>query len=224
MPTSPYLSPKSKNPASGKVSGPELVFTLFGTAFLFFGIIFFFAYRQKISDDQSLLQEKTPRIELIDSAITREEIVGWLKKIPTDWTRITYIEGQGYVRFIPCYSSNEVIHFEFQSNSLPKLICEFCDSITNIPLNKLSHLKVDSSLDFNLSASLGNLRLFRVTEELQAHFQGAPLQNQILVWERNLEDGKMDSLVFIEKNQEIEFEVLKAEDENPEGCAPEPNK
>ena len=46
----------------------------------------------------------------------------------------------------------------------------------------------------------------------------APFRDRIMLWTRQRAEGKIDSMVFVPKTQESEFETLRAEDENPEGC------
>ena len=204
----------------GKVSGPVLVFTLFGLAFLAFAIIFSVAYLQKISD-QKLLASENGR-EVLDSAMTPDSVRTWLRRLPSEWVRVTAVEGQGYVLYIPCYTHNATLNFKIHADGLPKIICEYCDSLNEIIIPAIVRLRNDSSWNFQIAAQAGHFQMLPVTDSLLSHFPEAPFKDSILLWTRTAENGRIDSLLFVAKSQEGEFEVVKAEDENPEGCGTDP--
>ncbi len=210
------VHPEILEKSSGKVSGPTVVVILFSGAFLLFAIIFLIAFRQKLSDQHRLANQSTSTFS--DSATTRETMHAWMTALPVEWIKVTKVEGQGFVVFVPCYSSNAKISLQSSPDSLPRLACEYCDSSTNFTITSIALARSDSAWEFRLQPDEGRLKLLRVNDSLLLNFPEAPFQDKLLLWTHSQESGRIDSMIFVPKSQESEFEVLHAEDENPEGC------
>jgi hypothetical protein len=200
-------------PKPGKVSGRLIVLVLFSTALIMWGIVFMVGLRQKEAGRNG----EVPA-EAVDSAATAEEVRGWLKTLPENWTRVSQVEGQGWVLYIPCYASNASLAIRTAADSAPGVVCEFCDSLGSYAVRGIRHTRADSVWDLRLDPPAGVLRILPVTDSLLRAFPEAPFKDKLMLWTRPREGGKTDSMVFVPKSQETEFETLRAEDENPEGC------
>ncbi len=202
--------------SNGKVSGPVVVFVLFSGAFLLFGILFYVAYRQKLSDQAALSAANSS--EFTDSATATDKIHTWMKDLPGEWVKVTLVEGQGFVVFIPCYSPNAELTLKSQPDSLPRIACELCDTISEYAVQSIAIARRDRAWDFRLEPTAGRLRILPVSDSLLRNFPEAPFRNQLLLWTKESEGGKTDTLIFVPKTQVSEFETVRAEDESPEGC------
>jgi hypothetical protein len=204
----------------GKVSGPMVVFSLFAGAFLLFGIAFYIAYQQKTSSQAAIAAMNPP--EFSDSAKTIETMRHWFSDIPPEWVKVTAIEGQGLVVFVPCYSANPEMILKSGPDSLPSLDCENCDSVGEYRIESMARVRADSSLELRLKPKSGQLRIIPLTDSLLQKYPGAPFRDKQIIWIRSNEAGKSDTSIFVPKSLAGEFETLRAEDENPEGCGTEP--
>lgn len=227
----------------GKTSGKLVVILLFCGAFLLTGILFSVAYRQKLMSQANIAANNAS--EYTDSAMTNTEIRTWTAQVPNQWVKVTFVEGQGYVIYTPCYSHNSVLEINPGSDSnatIPNIQCDYCDNTNEYRISSIGKLRRDSSYEFNIVGENGNtplkndstvtstngsieksaFKIMNVTDSLQQQFGDAPFKEKVLLWARANEVGKIDTLLFIPKAQESEFESLKAEDENPEGCKEEP--
>lgn len=208
--------------AAGKTSGKVVVFTLFAGAFLLFGILFTVSYRQKLANQAELLANNPS--EFTDSAVTAESVRQWMSGLPGEWVKVTLVEGQGYVLFTPCYSPNASLTLKSRPDSLPRVTCEYCDSLGEFTVRSIGRARRDSAWEFRLESGsdAGKLRILPVNDSLLRQFPEAPFREKLLIWTRSRPGAKSDTLLFIPKTQEAEFEALKAEDENPEGCGSVP--
>jgi hypothetical protein len=200
-------------PKQGKVSGRLIVLILFSSALIMWGIVFMVGLRQKEAN-----RTGAAPAEAVDSAVTAEEVRAWLKALPETWTRVSQVEGQGWVLYIPCYSSNASLSIRTAADSLPGLACEFCDSLGSYAVRGIRHTRADSVWELRLDPPTGSLRILPVTDSLLRNFPEAPFKGKLMLWTRPREGGRTDSMVFVPKPLETEFETLRAEDENPEGC------
>jgi hypothetical protein len=206
--------------SSGKVSGPLVVILLFSGSFLLFGIIFYVAYRQKLAD--RALIGSNPISEFTDSATTMETIRLWMADLPIDWVKVTAVEGQGFVIFKPCYAPNATLTLNSNPDSLPRVICEDCDSLEEYAVSSIARGRADSSWDLRLNPNMGRMQVLPVNARLLEAYPEAPFHDKLLLWTKAETSGKTDTLWFIPKAQVTDFEELRAEDENPEGCGAEP--
>jgi hypothetical protein len=197
----------------GKVSGRLIVLVLFSTALLMWGIVFMVGLRQRESD-----RRNAESAEGADSATTREEVRLWLKALPENWIKVSQVEGQGWVLYVPCYSPNGALALRTVPDSVPALACEYCDSLGEYAVKTIRHTRGDSAWELRLDPPAGLIRVLPVTDSLLRQFPEAPFKGKVLLWTRPREGGRVDSMVFVPKSQETEFETLRAEDENPEGC------
>ena len=219
--------------AMGKTSGKLVVGLLFGGAFLLFGILFTVAYKQKLLNQSALATMNAS--EYTDSAMTNSSIQNWMTNLPSEWVKVTFVEGQGYVIFTPCYTRNSTLKIKSDSDKAPMIMCEYCDSSSEYRINSIGKVRRDSAYEFKIVAENGIavsnstfnennlLRIVKVTDSIQLQFPDAPFKEKLLIWTKANAGGKIDSLIFVPKTQESEFETLKAEDENPEGCKEEPS-
>lgn len=220
----------------GKVDGRLVVLLLFGGAFLLWGIVFMTGLHKRQARGGILAQEgSTTR----DSTAHPDSLRAWLGAFPSEWVRITRVEGQGFVILVPCYSSNSVLTLRLPADSLPQVDCAYCDSLTGYSVIGAARDNLDSSWELHLNPPAGGIHILHVTYSLLQRYPEAPFQDRILLWIRpgapvppappadggDAQSGPtaaaMDTLIFVPRHQENEFEVLKAEDENPEGCVPE---
>lgn len=200
-------------PKPGKVSGRLIVLVLFSSALIMWGIVFMVGLREKEAGRTAAVPG-----EAVDSAVTAEEVRVWLKALPENWTRVSQVEGQGWVLYIPCYSSNASLAIRTAPDSVPGLACESCDSLGAYAVQGIRHTRKDSVLELRLDPPAGSLRILPVTDSLLLKFPEAPFKGKLLLWTLPRGGGRTDSMVFVPKSQETEFETLRAEDENPEGC------
>jgi hypothetical protein len=197
----------------GKTSGKLIVITLFSTAILMWGIVFMVGLRKKQAD-----REAAAAANGIDSASTPEAVRAWLQTLPGNWIKVSEIEGQGWVLYVPCYSGNASLSFRTMADSAPGIACEYCDSLGDYAVKSILRARDDSAWDFRIDPPAGRVRILPVTDALLKNFPEAPFKGRLLLWTRERGGGRADSMVFVPKSQETEFETLRAEDENPEGC------
>jgi hypothetical protein len=197
----------------GRVSGKLVVIVLFASALLMWAIVLLTGLRQRAADRAS-----RAAAEAADSAVTPEQVRSWMRKLPQTWIKVSYVEGQGYVLYVPCYSSNSSLELRTAPDSVPGLDCEYCDSLDSYAVKSIVHTRKDSVWEMRLDPAIGRLRILPVDDSLLKSFPEAPFKDRLLIWTREREDGRIDSMLFVPRSQETEFETLRAEDENPEGC------
>lgn len=197
-------------PQKTGVNGKVVVFLVFGGALLMWATVMLIGMREKGR------RHAHEGVETLFSDPT--QVRTWLRTQPDRWTRVTQVEGQGWVIYVPCYSSNSELAIRAPADSLPIIACEYCDSLDTYSVKSLSRARLDSIWEFGLEPAAGSLRMVPVGDSLLKAFPEAPFKDRILVWSRPRGSGKDDSMVFVPKAQESEFETLRAEDENPEGC------
>ncbi len=193
------------------ISGKLVVFLLFGGALLMWATVFLIGLQQKRLHGGGGT----------DLADTPNEVRVWLQALPQRWSRVSLVEGQGWVMYVPCYSSNSELVMRTVSDSAPGLACEYCDSLDAYGVKDIVRSQKDSVWDFRLEPQAGSLQMLPVTDSLLKAFPEAPFRDRIMLWTRPRAGGKTDSMIFVPKSQESEFETLRAEDENPEGCGGE---
>lgn len=228
------IGPSPSRPESaGKVDGRIVVILLFAGAFLLWGIVFLAGLNQRGSRGHLPGREDG---ETRDSTAHPDTVRAWLAKLPAEWVKVTRVEGQGFVILVPCYTSNSELAFRTEPDSLPRLQCEYCDSLGQYGVLGIARDHRDSTLELQLNPPAGDLKVLAVTGSLLQRYPEAPFQDRILVWSRPRAPAAPDSaaaddstgqaaatatadtLLFVPRHQENEFEVLRAEDENPEGC------
>jgi hypothetical protein len=196
-------------PRKTGVSGKPIVFAVFGGALLMWATVLLIGMNEK---------KKRHAHEGVETISEPTAVRTWMAGLPGRWTRVTQVEGQGWVIYVPCYSSNSELAFRTAPDSLPGIACEYCDSLDVYTVKSASRPKRDSVWEFGLDPAAGSLRLVPVRDSLLKSFPEAPFKDRILIWSRMRGEGKSDSMIFVPKEQESEFETLRAEDENPEGC------
>lgn len=208
--------------AGRKVSGKLVVFLVFGGALVLWGILLITGYRQKLADRAAVASNLSVTR---DSAVTPDSVRAWLGRLPAEWLKVTPVEGQGFVLFVPCYSSNGRLALKTAPDSLPGLACDYCDSLEDFRVSAVTR-GADSEWALRLEPRAGEVKIVPVGDTLLQRFPEAPFRDRLLLWVREQRPDStgrtsLDTMFFVPKSQENEFEVLRAEDENPEGCGGE---
>lgn len=190
------------------VPGKWVVLLVFGGAFLMWLTVFLIGLRERRqhAEDSTEVVTTAPQVRV------------WLHSLPPRWSKVTFVEGQGWVLYVPCYSANSEIAIRTLPDSAPGLDCEYCDSLDAFAVKAIARDRKDSAWYLRLAPEAGDVRIVPVDDSLEKAFPEAPFQDRILLWIRTRAGGKADTMVFVPKGQESEFETLRAEDENPEGC------
>lgn len=214
----------SSRGSQGKVDGRLVVILLFTGAFLLWGIVFYTGLQTK--KGRSILGARGPADSVRDSTAHPDSLRAWLAGLPEDWIKVTPVEGQGMVLLVPCYTSNSALTLRRPADSLPQIECEYCDSLGRYQVFGMARDTEGGPLDILLDPPQGQIRIVPVSDTLLLRYPDAPFQDRILLWTRPrpAEDSSaaaLDTMVFVPASQENEFEVLRAEDENPEGCGPQ---
>lgn len=208
---------------NGRVDGRLVVLVVFGGALLLWSIVFMQGLKERDRSRQGRAQERAGAV-FRDSTAHPDTLRAWLGRLPAEWSRVTFVEGQGLMILVPCYSQPGTLSLRLPPDSLPQVNCEYCDSLTQYAILGMARIGRDSIHDLLLHPPAGSLRVLPVTDSLLQAFPDAAFRDRILLWTRNRRkagDMAGDTLLFVPKSQESEFEVLRAEDENPEGCGPE---
>lgn len=202
-----------------RFSGKKVVPLLFAGVALLWIVLFFFAdsYKRK---RKGIEEEAKARAERMlaeeqgtgDPALMRS----LLSPLPREWVKVTAIEGQGYVLYVPCYAEAARLAFRLEADSTPGLNCDFCDISTNAPFLRVKKLSDSGEVSLSLPDSLGRIEVLTVDDSLLARYPNAPFKDYLLEWKTPAGETQL----FAPESQAQEFEVLKAEDENPEGCSP----
>jgi hypothetical protein len=206
-----------------KVSGRIIVSVVYLGAIFMATALFLVGYKHKVN-----LRKGREAVEVWDKTVSPDAIRARMSALPQEWMKVTFVDTRGYVLFIPCYSENSALTLVTAPDSLPGINCEECDSLSDRRVTEIWRNSADSALHFTLSPARGELSVLPVRRELLAKFPGAPFQDKILLW-ITPKAGKAgtpptagipteDTLIFAPKSQEKEFQVLRAADENSEGC------
>jgi hypothetical protein len=201
--------PSGSNQKPKGVPGKWIVLIVFGGAFLMWLPVFLIGLRERRAHAGH---------EGAEITTTAEQIRPLLRSLPERWSKVTLVEGQGWVLYVPCYSSNSEAVFRTAPDSAPGIACEYCDSLDAFKVRAVARDRADSVWYLKLEPEAGDLRILPVDDSLLKAFPEAPFQDRIMLWTRQRAGGKTDSMIFVPKSQESEFETLRAEDENPEGC------
>jgi hypothetical protein len=133
--------------------------------------------------------------------------------LPGEWTRITAVEGQGWAIYVPCRAEAGSLVVDADDEN-PRLLCAWCDTIQEGMIRRVS-LKGQPPRPVRLKLDGGGTALIEpVDAAVLARFPGAPLRDYVLTWTQP--DGS--AMFFVPAVNAGDFEVLRAEDESPEGC------
>jgi hypothetical protein len=190
------------------VSGKWVVVAVFGGALLMWLAVFLVGLRER----------RTRSGDSVEIVTTTPQMRVWLRSLPEHWSKVTQVEGQGWVLYVPCYAANSEISIRTAPENPPGVTCDYCDSLDSFTVKAIARDRHDSTWYLRLQPEAGDLRILPVSDSLLQAFPEAPFQDRILLWIRPGAKGKADSMIFVPKAQESEFETLRAEDENPEGC------
>jgi hypothetical protein len=186
------------SPGKNGISGKKIVPVLYGSAVLLcLGLLIYgLNYRKS--------HVVSPPLPAEDRAV--------LAGLPPDWTRITWVEGQGWVIFVPCHEEAGTLAIEAQAEN-PRLLCTHCDTITEATVRRVTLKGKPVKVRMKLGV-MGTAWVEPVDAAVAARFAGAVLPDYVLTW--TLEDGR--ELFFIPSLMTQSFETLRAENESPEGC------
>jgi len=188
---------------------------LFPLAALFCGVVFLVGLREK-----RMRLSGRPEITASDNAAIRD----LLDSLPSEWSRISWVQGQGWVIYVPCGSQAGALRIAPDSTSSSLrgtpadsnemgLQCEFCDSLRHARIFKVLRFAGGNKMELDLD-TLGTATAERVDDAVAQRFANAPVKDFVLTWR----PSSADSLVFVPTAQVGEFETLKAEDETSAGC------
>ncbi len=133
-------------------------------------------------------------------------------QLPREWTRINLLEGQGWVVFVPCGSEAGALVIEAEEES-PRLLCAYCDTIQEATVRRVSLRGLPSRTRLKLGG-MGEAVVEPVDEAVAGRFEGAPVRDYVLTW--TLPGG--EKMFFVPSDAARDIEVIRAEDESPEGC------
>ncbi len=194
----------SKVPNDSSVSGKTIIFVLFPLAAVLCLVVFLVGFHEK-----RMRLAGRPEI----TAAENSEMRDLLDSLPKEWTRISFVQGQGWVIYSPCGSRPGVLHVATDSSGQMELHCDFCDSLHDARILKVLRFAGGDRLQLDLGP-LGTADAERVNDAVAQRFAKAPVQGFVLTWR----PSATDSLVFTPASEAQEFETLKAEDEAPGGC------
>jgi hypothetical protein len=186
------------------VSGKKIVPLLYGSALLLcLGLLWY--GKQRAS--------RTPGKDGVPTV----EAEAALRALPPEWTRISFVEGQGWAIYVPCGANPGTLRLDL-SGKRPGVRCESCDSLTGTPIlgfasDGLGGTPEPGKTRFDVETGEG-LLVETVDSTVRARFPGAPLRDYLLTWK--ISPAK--ALYFVPSSQAEDFETLRAEDESPEGC------
>lgn len=139
-----------------------------------------------------------------------------LADLPREWTRVTKVEGFGWVIFVPCNQEAGTLTIEAEAEN-PKLECAHCDTVTEATVRRVTLKGKPVKVRLKLGV-MGTAWVEPVDGSVAARFgTDAPAfaaSDYLLTW--TLKDGA--ELAFVPSEMAGHFETLKAEDESPEGC------
>jgi len=180
------------------VSGKKTVFLLYGGALLLcLGLLAYGLYYRTT-------HVVSPPLPPEDRAT--------LADLPQDWTRITRIEGQGWVIYVPCHEEAGSLTIEAQKEN-PRLLCSFCDTVQEATVRRVLLKGKPVKVRMRLGG-MGTAWVEPVDAEVAARFEGAVLPDYVMTW--TLPGGA--EMFFIPSQMTHTFETLRAADESPEGC------
>jgi len=200
----------SDSSGSSGTSGKTIIFVLFPLALLLCSMVFLVGLREK-----RMRLAGRPEITASEDAAMRD----LLDSIPSEWTRISSVQGQGWVIYVPCGSGVGTLRIAPDStapSSPMGLQCAFCDSLHAAHINKVLRFAGGDKLELDLG-SQGTADAERVDDAVAQRFANAPVKDFVLIWRPSGMDNT-DSLVFVPTSQANEFETLKADDEAAQGC------
>jgi hypothetical protein len=188
-------------------SGKKIVLLLYGSAVLLcLGLLW---YGKKSA-------AKTPGKDGIPTV----EAMKTLRALPPEWARLTLVEGQGWVIYVPCHAPAATLRLEISEEN-PHVICEFCDTLTESRIlgfasDGLGGTPAPGVDRFDINPGDG-LVFETVDAQVAARYAGAPLKDYVLTWKA----AEGDIRTFVPVDHAARFDTLKAEDEHLEGCLSE---
>jgi hypothetical protein len=186
------------------VSGKKIVPLLYGSALLLcLGLLWY----GKMKAAQTPGKDGVPTVEAVAA----------LRTLPAEWTRISFIEGQGWVVYVPCGLPAGSLRLEV-SDAGSGIACDYCDSLTGARILGFASEGLAGTPEpgvYRFDVDPGeDLRIETVGAEVLARFPEAPLRDYLLTWKISAQEA----LYFVPTEQAEGFETLRAEDESPEGC------
>lgn len=197
---------------SGAISGKLVVPLLFGGALLVAGAVFLVGYREKRQWDH--IQISGPggdSLQVTDADSLRH----WLQGLPLSWVQVTPQGGRLTV-VVPCFSEAPSLLWQpgtSQTQERPFFICPFCEAGDTLRVNRLQVSAQEPREIFSLHLAEDTAAMDYLP---QGNPGGGNWNSPTLRWVRGL-----DTAWFAPADSNGRFDMVRAEEENPEGCRPD---
>jgi hypothetical protein len=193
-----FADMNTSSPHKNGISGKKIVPLVYGTAVLLCAGLLWYGLNYR-------------KTHVVSPPLPAEDRAH-LAELPPEWTRITNVEGQGWVIFVPCSEEAGTLRIEAEAEN-PRLLCSHCDTITEATVRRVTLKGKPVKVRLKLGV-MGTAWVEPVDAAVAARFPGAVLPDYVLTW--TLDDGA--ELFFIPSQMTQSFETLRAADESPEGC------
>ncbi len=191
------------------VSGKKVLFAILGVAILLWFVLYLVTNSRLRKVQEEAAREGVTASQFLDG----ESLLSTWNNLPSEWIQISLIEGQGYAIYIPCDGQKRMMQLTTEEGRA-LFTCPACDTLSTSVIR--AHQPSVDSLIAITGAPAETLKVLPVNAALLQKFHEAPFQDRLMIWIRQ---GGSDSLLFTPSEYEMEFEVLRAEDESPEGCS-----
>lgn len=188
--------------AKSGISGKKIVPLLYGTAVLLCIGLLWYGLSNKDSPPEDL-----PLPEREQAGLQA------LEALPGEWMRISFVEGQGWVLFEPCGSEVGSLRIE-PFPSPPRLVCTHCDTLQEATVRRARLRGSPERLELATSPDGHEILVESVDALVAMRFNGAPVRDYVMTWKLDPESA----MYFVPSAHAEMFEILRAEDESPEGC------
>jgi hypothetical protein len=207
----------------GRVSGKLIVPLIFGFAILMAGIVFWVGLQEKRSWDHVSI----PGLGQDSLTVTRaDSLQRLLQDWPREWLQVTKLDERLAV-VVPCFSETPKLTLVVDSldaQKFPLWICPFCEISDSLAVVKWRRAPTPSKSPSRNEPSQIQMYLqgdsipwlYRPEGILGSDSPLASLKGPALILPR-----AGDSLWFFPADSLSSLEMVREEDENPEGCQPD---
>ncbi len=185
------------------IPGKKIVPILYGIAVLMCAALLWYG----LTRGKDSRPEGTPLPERLAVALEA------LEQLPDEWTRISFVEGQGWVLFEACHSAVGILRIHAVPYP-PRLECFDCDTITGATIHKARLRGSPPRIEMTTKPEGHEITVESVDALVAMRFSGAPVRDYVMTWRLSREAA----MYFVPSFVAEDFEVLRAEDANPEGC------
>jgi|GEM_PF-5103980 len=198
---------------SGRVSGKLVVPLLFGGAIFVAGMVYLAGNLEKRRWDHISISSPGDSSRIL---AVPESIRVYLEGFPKRWVQTTLLEDRQAV-VIPCFSETPSLAWEWEDTTSAarlRVLCPFCENADTLHLGSVQ-------LSPAMASHAGPMTLFLRDDSLplvlfpEGDSALGDLPKPHLRWKK----GK-DTLWFFPQDSMSRVDVLREEDENPEGCRP----